>query len=587
MNLMKPLLFLLAIPIFGIGVSQYVMSDINSALLEGGLNASIADLCTVVAPGASAEMKSICAEMKPVFLLQNASYISGLVAVLLLLSFTGFSLLAGESRKRMTAVFPPMVVISLLTLSAQVLVQGAILTYGAYLLESYALGVVHYVLIAVVGVGALGAGFSLISSIFKMTRKKTNTVLGLPLHKDEHQGTFAFVSEVAEKLGAQAPENIVVGLEPNFYVTSADVKILGSDEVLKGETLFLSMPLSRILSQDELTGVIGHELGHFRGDDTHYSMRFSPVYSGLGHAVDKMGSQTEGDRHGIAALPAHAVLSYMLETFHKNVSAISRSREFEADKAGAEVANTRAMATSLLKISLYARSWNHIQEQIVARMRQRRFTRNMSLLFSGIVKYDIDNEKLPTIVQAIGEESASHPTDSHPPTSLRIENLGLNISDISTEELMSPANSAIGLIDDFQAIEESLTHLQQKYYAAMGVEIPDEDQGSVTAWVLSAFGAQMVLADGEVVPEEIERAEAIGMHLTEDFDVIEFREFCNHPDTIPGLDKLIEFAENFDEEIKRLFLSYMIDIAEADDDVCEEEQGMIRDVKIGLNIFDK
>jgi len=57
-------------------------------------------------------------------------------------------------------------------------------------------------------------------------------------------------------------------------VTSADVNILGGDTKLEGETLHLSLPLARILTLEEIKGITGHELGHFRGADTYYSLKF-------------------------------------------------------------------------------------------------------------------------------------------------------------------------------------------------------------------------------------------------------------------------------------------------------------------------
>ena len=77
--------------------------------------------------------------------------------------------------------------------------------------------------------------------------------------------------------------NIVVGIEPNFYATAADVVGCG-DTTLKGETLYLSLSLMRLFNKSELKAVIGHELGHFSAKDTEYSSKFAPVYRGLGNA---------------------------------------------------------------------------------------------------------------------------------------------------------------------------------------------------------------------------------------------------------------------------------------------------------------
>lgn len=59
---------------------------------------------------------------------------------------------------------------------------------------------------------------------------------------------------------------LVVGLTPTFFVTEADVHCIGG--TVTGRTMYLSVPLCRILTVEELSAVIAHELGHFRGEDT-------------------------------------------------------------------------------------------------------------------------------------------------------------------------------------------------------------------------------------------------------------------------------------------------------------------------------
>tara|TARA_B110000208_G_C11757990_1_gene425856 strand:+ start:66 stop:1850 length:1785 start_codon:yes stop_codon:yes gene_type:complete len=594
MNFIKTILLLIVIPVFGYGVGYYVMGQYDLVLAESapplfkyGMSQiclpSILNTPEVIAgiPG----LQAFCDDnVTPVLLLQKASVISGGVAILLLLSFIIFASIAGESRRKISTIFPPLVFASLFVLSALTIVQGAILTFAVYLVMAQAVGIVYYGLIVLMVLLTVLTCLVLIISSFKMASKQTHSALGLSLKRVDYPQLFSFVSSLANKLGARSPDHIVVGLEPSFYVTSANVKVLGNAKVLTGETLFISLPLSRILTTEEFTGVIGHELGHFRGDDTFYSMKFTPVYSGLDHAINAMDPDEEEEDFNITSLPALTMLSYMRDVFHTNVSAISREREFEADRAGAEVADGRALATSLLKISLYAHSWFKIQLDIIDRLKEGKVTRNMSLLFSNIVKYDVNKEKIPEVLASIGKEAISHPTDSHPATSIRIKKLGLDIDTIDVEKLLLPKKSAIEIIDGHREIEEQLTILQQNYYSAMGIQIPDEEQGPTGAKVISAFGAHMVLADNSVEPEEIEQAETIGLTLTDSFDIIGFREFCHHPEDIPELALLIDIAKEYEDEVKSIIFDYISKISDADGDICEEEKAMLSRVKLGLGI---
>src|SRR5207253_136023 len=89
---------------------------------------------------------------------------------------------------------------------------------------------------------------------------------------------WSFVADAAQSAGVAPPEHLVLGLEPNFYVTEAHVQCL--DGELHGRTMYLSIPLARIFSQQELRAVLGHELGHYKGDDTVFSQKFYPIYRG-------------------------------------------------------------------------------------------------------------------------------------------------------------------------------------------------------------------------------------------------------------------------------------------------------------------
>jgi uncharacterized tellurite resistance protein B-like protein len=232
-----------------------------------------------------------------------------------------------------------------------------------------------------------------------------------------------------------------------------------------------------------------------------------------------------------------------------------------------------------LKIGLYASAWSDLERKIVERLQLREITRNISLLFASTVKYEISEESIPNVIDSVAEQTVSHPTDSHPPTAVRISELRLSVKEIERDLLIMPSNTCVDLFDEPNEIEESLTELQQQYYAALGAQVPDESQADVSAVVIAAFGAQMVVADGKVEPEEIDEAESIGRSLSAAFDYIDFREYCHYPDTIPALDKLLEASEGVDDEGKSIIFDYMKKIAGSDGDISPEESSLLERVR--------
>jgi Zn-dependent protease with chaperone function len=200
--------------------------------------------------------------------MRSISAATGGVGLLLPLVFWVASLLTGTNRRWLAIVFPALVRISLVALSMIVLAQVAILLYAAYLGTSFTTESVPGVLPAVIGVGGLLVGVALIRHALTMGGRFQAHVAGKLLERQAHAEVHDLVDSVARRLGARRPDNIVVGLDPKFFATSAKVLVLGHPQPLHGETLFLSLPLCRVLSLDEMTAIIGHELGHFRGEDT-------------------------------------------------------------------------------------------------------------------------------------------------------------------------------------------------------------------------------------------------------------------------------------------------------------------------------
>jgi hypothetical protein len=78
----------------------------------------------------------------------------------------------------------------------------------------------HYRLIAF---GALATCFQLLRSAFSFFKTVPTFVRGTVLERGKYNELYALVEGAAKKLSAQAPKNIVMGLEQNFYVTTNEV----------------------------------------------------------------------------------------------------------------------------------------------------------------------------------------------------------------------------------------------------------------------------------------------------------------------------------------------------------------------------
>ena len=113
----------------------------------------------------------------------------------------------------------------------------------------------------------------------------------------------------------------------------------------------------RVLSESELRGVMAHELAHVR----HRDILISTVSATMAGAISMLanfamffgGRDSEGRSHN----PIVGLLVMFLAPIAASLiqMAISRAREFEADRGGAEISgDPRALASALQKIHQYA-----------------------------------------------------------------------------------------------------------------------------------------------------------------------------------------------------------------------------------------
>ena len=556
----------LAFPILGFIVGLSVGRDMD-ARAEAAVGVPMTAVCRVNKQVQDADVAHLCARYAAASLLRVGSQWTGLAGAALLASFFSAARFAGSNRLRNARIFPLLVPVSVLLLAGLVLAWGAILVAGTY----FMMGLAFQRMMGFVALGALAAGLSLMGVLFRLLRPARwlkQRIIAKALLRDSHAGIWEFVDEIALKVRAQAPKNIVAGLVPTFYITAAPVEVHPDGTRLRGETLFISTPLCRILSKHELAAIIGHELGHYRGQDTVYSLQFAPVYLGLGLALESLSTSGKG-LTALARIPAVTMLSLMYGLFSTNERAISRDRELEADRVGAQAASPQAIATSLAKVAAFAPLWGGIRGTNVDRITSGRFASNLAEVFEDAVRWNLSDDQQVRIIESLASVRLPHPSDSHPPLGQRLANLGLNVTHLTVDDLHRNADPAINLIEDYDTLEQELTVAEHRLMVALGHAKPPE--GAELAEppflpVIYALTARFLAAGGDIRHEEIGAAESLGPQLLSSFDPIALRSYCNHLHQAPNLDTVVWVlgAAYTPEQLQALF-SYLKMIGDADE----------------------
>jgi Zn-dependent protease with chaperone function len=472
------LLFLLGLPLLGFvlaGVVQWqdeldfreqMERVVPSSARSRVPTMPMAELCAV--PGA--ETDPACSRHAPAAVLRTGSVVVGAAGLLLLGCIVGAGFAARADRGLLVALFEPGLRVAIAATIGLIVLHTVLALFVLVAVLSLRPGRVPpppFVLIPGL-FGAFGGCLSLVRSLRGTVERTRTTVIGDALPPAAAPELLRLVDAIADRIGALRPDRIVAGLGTGFFVTEAEVSTPAG--VLEGRTLFVSLPMARILSVDELAAIIGHELGHFRGQDTAYSRRFAPIYRGTTFAMDGVRASARGGQL-IVLLPAFAVLGVFLDAFARAERHHSRARELLADAAGAEASTPRALASALVKVHASAPFWAPIAASVIVdgfNARQpldRRALRdpsspeirdNLARLFVDVVRPAATPERL----QGIDRTRDSHPTDTHPPLAARLDGLGLDVAAVAGDALVvEPDVPASSLFADATAHEERLTGL--------------------------------------------------------------------------------------------------------------------------------
>jgi len=182
-----------------------------------------------------------------------------------------------------------------------------------------------------------------------------------PLERKENPRIYNIVENLCMSCGMNSPKiNIVDDEQLNAFAS-------GIDE--KSYTVTLTTGIISRLNDDELSGVIGHELTHIRNHDTRLlitSIIFVGIIATLTNIAVRLifnmflfgggNSRNKKEDNGLSVVVILLValvccaIGYLFTAMTR--FAISRKREFMADAGGAEMCgNPLALASALRKIS--------------------------------------------------------------------------------------------------------------------------------------------------------------------------------------------------------------------------------------------
>lgn len=161
---------------------------------------------------------------------------------------------------------------------------------------------------------------------------------------------YAMVRELAGRAGLPMPRVYLIDeAQPNAFATGRNPE----HAAVAATTGILSL-----LSAREIRGVMAHELAHVQHRDiliSTISATMAGAISALANFAMFFGGR---DSEGRPTNPLAGILVALLAPIAASLiqMAISRAREFEADRGGAEISgDPRALADALTKIDAYAR----------------------------------------------------------------------------------------------------------------------------------------------------------------------------------------------------------------------------------------
>jgi len=176
-----------------------------------------------------------------------------------------------------------------------------------------------------------------------------------PVSREELPRVYQVVERLTQKIGIPMPKIYVIPTDsPNAFATGRNPS---------HASVAVTQGILNLLNDEELEGVLAHELGHVNNRDILISSVAATVAGAITMLASMgrwamffggMGGRDDRDRGGGLAAIFMLILAPIAATLIQ--LAVSRSREYQADASGAHyTGNPYALASALAKLDAYSR----------------------------------------------------------------------------------------------------------------------------------------------------------------------------------------------------------------------------------------
>jgi heat shock protein HtpX len=165
-----------------------------------------------------------------------------------------------------------------------------------------------------------------------------------PVTEEQAPGLYQMVRELCTRADLPMPALYVIPQEqPNAFATGRNPK---------NSAVAVTAGIMKRLSEDELRGVIAHELAHIRNRDVLLQSVASAIGGAityLGYMLMWFGGDEDSGPLGLVAALALVILAPIAASLIQ--LGVSRQREYAADATGAEICgNPESLASALLRL---------------------------------------------------------------------------------------------------------------------------------------------------------------------------------------------------------------------------------------------